>query len=59
MAEYFYHLLPVHHFLDVSVDDTDILLLFYKIFSAESCQLLCDKQHKCQHDKRCERERNI
>ena len=59
MAEYFYHLLPVHHFLNMGVDDTDIFLLFYKVFSAESRQLLCDEQHECHHDKRCERERDI
>ena len=34
MAEYLDYLLAFHHFLNVTVDFTDILLLLYEIFSA-------------------------
>ena len=59
MTEYFYNLLPLHHFLDISVDLTQILLLPAKIRSGPAAQFYRCKQHERHNHKRYNRERNI
>ena len=52
MAEYFYHLLAIHHFLDITIYCSQILLLSGEIFATLSGCFLGKKQHDSNHYKR-------
>ena len=50
MAKYLDYLLTFHHFFNIAIHGTDILLLLYEIFSAQSRYFTGDKHHQCHHD---------
>ena len=51
VAEYLDNLLAVHHFLDVTIDTSQVSLLLAKIFAGISCQELCHQKHDGYHAK--------
>ena len=52
MTEYLHNLLAVHHFFNISVDLTKILLLLKEIFSTLSSSFLCSPDHDRNHNHR-------
>ena len=59
MAEYLYNLLAFHHFLDVTIYNTKILLLLHEILAAESCKIFTCHQHHSNHDQSHDGKRHI
>ena len=59
MAENLHHLLPFHHFLDVTVHTPQIRLLLYKILSRQSAEPACGKKHDPHHEQSDQSQGNI
>ena len=59
MAEYLYNLLTFHHFLDVTIYNTKILLLLHEKLTTKSCKILTCHQHDSNHDQSHDSKRHI
>ena len=59
MAEYLYNLLTFHHFLDVTIYNTKILLLLHEKLTTKSCKILTCHQHDSNHDQSHDGKRHI
>ena len=59
VAEYFYNLLPVQHFLNKSVHSAQIHLLMDIVSSGQSGEIRCHKEHDDRREYRDDGQRRI
>src|SRR5699024_1032051 len=57
MCKYFDDFGSFHHFFDIAVLTSEILLLSLKVLSRTSADAVCHIQHDCHHDKRYDSQR--
>ena len=58
MTEHLDNLLPLHHFLDITIHFSKITLLLYEISPASAGGLFRGKKHNCHHRQRDDRQGN-
>ena len=59
MTEYLYNLLAFHHFLDVTIYNTKILLLLHEILTTKTSKILTCKKHNTYHEQSYKSKRDI